>query len=526
MAGLRAAYEASKKGLNVYLASKQPLARANNTFYSGAGILCPKPGGPPPQEHFRMIVNAGRHLNNQGLVWTVVNNIGGIMQELLDAGLKVNAKSPSTEYHVEGPMWAWGGELLRTHLELIGNRARFQDNVSIFKLLVDDGVCSGALGYDASRDEMVAIWSKATVLCSGGCAGLYRRTTNAPGQVGDGYGMAYDAGVELQDMEFIQFLGTSVARKPMFRLNRVVGALLNSRGEDVCAKYGMSPTGSWSDDPVALSRDRLAVAMMKEIEGGRGVDGGLLMDLSHEQKWMSEFRPLTPYLVKRFGDERKRVLMIPSAHYCMGGVVIDGSGRTGVKGLYAAGEVTGGVDGANRVSGNALAACMVYGALAGRNAAAYAQARQPVKIGDVPKAYVEDFGDLKKANGPVNPRSVLEKIRRTMWKHAGVLRSREGLGSGLEDLKAIAEEDIPRLTARNNVELKTALGVMNGITTAIAIDQVALHREESRGAHCRLDFPHPDDEHWLKNIVISKKGNRMDLRTRPIVTIEIKTDRS
>jgi succinate dehydrogenase / fumarate reductase flavoprotein subunit/fumarate reductase flavoprotein subunit len=339
---------------------------------------------------------------------------------------------------------------------------------------------------------------------------MYRIAAPAREKTGDGVAMCFRAGLEVRDMEMLQFHPTGLIAGG----SRLTGAVLeeglrgagahlyNSEGERYMMRY----------DPDRLersTRDVVARASYTEIIEGRGTAaGGVLLDISHLGAAEIE---------RRFGQMLKRTRLIgadlatgpvevsPTSHFHMGGVVIDTDCRTSIDGLLVAGEDAGGAHGANRLGGNGVAESTVFGARAGDTAASLARERalycpdEKLVAASVERAYAP----LRREHGPA-PFPLTDRLKEAMWTHCGVVRDRRGLTAGRDLLDGISEE-VTQIAAGGppeaNPSWQEALDLENQLVVARLLLESALAREESRGAHFRSDFPVRDDERWLRSVV-------------------------
>jgi aspartate oxidase len=351
----------------------------------------------------------------------------------------------------------------------------------------------------ASR-SWLTLFAPAVVLATGGAAALYRRHDNPKGMLGDGYVLALEAGAVLQDMEFVQFYPLALAEPglPSFLIPPALadlGQVANDRDEDILAKYAIT------EKPVAeRARDRFSIALFREIYRERIA---VRLDLRHlsDSDWRAD--PFTAstrrILGERYGAGQRPVRIAPVAHHVMGGVCIDAAGATTVPGLFAAGEVTGGLHGANRMGGNALSETLVFGRQAGRSAAAWA-ARNKQPRGTDPHKF---FSPLPPPTAPAPANGRLPALRQLLWEEGGIVRHEQGLARVLQHLaQAGAAED-----------LKTG----SALRVAALIVQAALERRESRGAHYREDFPQTDDKHWQGHLRVRQEPDgRLNWHFRPV----------
>ena len=496
-AGLRAAIEVAKRGLRAVLVSKGLPGFANCTYYSGGVLNAPR-GPEEAEEHFKLSLRVGRGLNDRSLLKRMVGDAFPRVSELEQFGVKMKFERGRAYVLGQGP--ALSTALLRAS-ESLG--AKLVGRTTAFSLLIAGGKAVGALCYDYQRDAFVAFFSRAVVLATGGAGAIYKRSTNPVHVTGDGYAMALKAGLRLRDMEFVQFYPLCPADlelptrtiPPGFA---EVGRLTNPLGEDLPAKYGLV------DRPLAVrSRDLLSRALFSELSSGSEP----MLDLRGVPEGELAANPFMESFLRFLG--RKRLLKVkPACHYFMGGIVVDERCRTGVEGLFACGEVVGGIHGANRLGGNALTDCVVFGAIAGAQAAKHASSEELVVDENLAREELEALGQLvepapAKSGGPER---LLRAVRELAWEEVGIIRSKEGLEDALQELSRLHEEELP-IKAKPGREFAGALEALSALEVLRLVAFSALLREESRGAHFRSDFPEPRDS-WLKSVVVEASGER------------------
>lgn len=515
-AGLRAAIAARQAGADTLIVSKARVGYASNTTISKATIavsgLGPVEDG--PAVHEKDTLEGGRFLNDADLVRVMARRIGeeirllqsfGVGFARQGDGLKViHTPGHSHARHVFAPNRV-GSELtlpLRGHAAKIG--ARFAEGIFVTRLFTADNGVSGAAGVDATGCLRL-FQAGAVVLATGGYAPIYLHNNNAAGLTGDGHILAFDAGVGLKDMEFVQFYPTASgphgSRLVLYEvLVFQAGAILkNAQGEDILAKYGLK-------DPGCATRDRVARAIMQEIAEGRGIDGGVLMDFGDAADRLSEAarRQLPAYW-----KPADRVLRVcPTAHFCMGGIVVDPGMETALSGLFGAGEICAGMHGANRLGGNALAEVFVMGATAGQGAAARAKAKGIGVLDQAEvqaeKARLEAFGHGRRLRAG----DLTGRLKEVMWRRASIMRSRQGLEEALGAIGQLGDQEAD-IAVNGPKDLRAGLEFGNLRRVAEMVCRAALMRAESRGAHFRSDYPDEDDDNWLASIVISGQAGQI-----------------
>jgi succinate dehydrogenase/fumarate reductase flavoprotein subunit len=371
------------------------------------------------------------------------------------------------------------------------------ENCLITKLVKKDGNVVGAIGF---QKEPIVFKTKAVILATGGSGGLYTRTDVPINMTGDGYTLAYDAGATLRDMEFVQFLPVGLAEpgQPLIPVYGPVveeGRIINVDGEDLVEKHKITAR------PLALmSRDLLSRALMREVEEGKGADGAALIDATNviKEHGMGIFQNQAhKNVMEAVKIAEKPIKVAPLCHFVMAGVQITADCETNVPGLYVAGEVAGGIHGANRIGGNAMTEIIVFGARAGASATEYAQNVELVS--DIDDAEVERL-TVKFTDG--ENEDIHGKLRKLMWTHVGVVRSGEKLHEALNMMAVLAEE-ADNSKSSEPEQLKTILESEMAITASALTAMAAMARRESRGTHFRLDYPDSLPE-WMKPLLVRK----------------------
>ncbi len=506
LAGIRAAVESRRRGASVLLVSQSPMGKANNSAVSKGYFAVCRTGdyGDSPVRHLNDILEAGGGIGEPELVSEMVEGLEGEVAFLTECGVPLVRGEDGSPARTVVPGHSFPrvlGTRRGSGMDLLGPLAakaldmgvRTEDGVALLSLLSDGERIYGAGGF-TRRGEPALFRAGAVILASGGAGGIYRDTNNAPGTVGLGQAMALEAGLSLRDMEFVQFYPTYLRMpgKPraMFfyeTLVAVAGATLRNRyGQDIRELYGL-------EEGRLLTRDRLSRAIASEIRAGRGVgpDGEAVAADLTTMAGGDKFRRFLPRFIPSYAD---RLEVAPVTHFTMGGVAVKSGGETGIAGLWAIGEVSGGIHGANRIGGNALSECLVLGRAAGAAAAEYSmgagkrgvcQAGPGTDLGS--GRYFEDLSWLE------------AKLKRVMTIHAGILRDAAGLGEGLAELNRLNEA----LAGRESLYARRA-GMMLDVARAICLS--ALYRKESRGSHHRLD--HPGERDGFQGSFMVKKSER------------------
>jgi succinate dehydrogenase / fumarate reductase flavoprotein subunit len=380
------------------------------------------------------------------------------------------------------------------------------------RLAVDGGGVRGVAALNVQTGELEAYAAGAVIMATGGAGRVYSRTTNSHHSMGYGMAMAYWAGAPLMDMEFVQFHPTT-----LYGTNLLVtegargegGHLVNSEGERFMSEY--------APDKMELApRDIVARSIQTEVLEGRGFEGEYVhLDITHlGEKAIMEGLPQIWDLVLSFAgiDAREEPIPVqPGQHYTMGGIETDVDGRTRVKGLYAAGECACvSVHGANRLGGNSLLDCVVFGARAGASASQDAPRKEPDGEGAIATAMKEAEDMIASLHGKaeggdyLNPYGIMDEMQLTMWANIGVYRESEALSRGVSRVRSLRNEyrsraGVPDGSGAFDLSLIDSLMLEGMLDVALAIADGALRRTESRGSHYRTDYRGRDDEIWLKH---------------------------
>lgn len=523
-AGCRAAIEASKYNLSVLIVSKGLSFKSGCTTLAEGGynasfgaVDCEDTA----EAHFEDTLKGGAYLNNGKLVRVLVNESPQRLIELESYGaLFDRQKSGNINQRPFGGQTyrrtCYQGDrtgheiMIALKEEVIKRKIETMDEIMVTSLIMDPKEESviGAIGFSIQNSNILIFKTKSVVMACGGAGWLYPVTSNTLQKNGDGYALAFNAGADLLDMEQVQFHPTGMifpeSRKGVLVTEAVRGEggrLINANGERFMKKY--DPRGELA------TRDIVARAIYNEIREGRGAkNGGVHLDVSHLPDEVIEEKLETMLLqfLDVDVDIRKEPMEVyPTAHHFMGGVRINEKGESTVKSLFAAGEVTGGIHGANRLGGNALADTQVFGKRAGQSAAK--NALQGVIKSNVTfvNAEKERISILIK-NGNVYPIEIKKELQKVMWKDVAIIRNAEGLKNALKRINELKEMSkkmrVPNILSYNN-DLLDALEVINMLEVAELVTKSALIREESRGAHYREDYPETKNK-WKKSIVFNK----------------------
>jgi len=392
----------------------------------------------------------------------------------------------------------------------------------VTSLVVEEGVCRGVVALDLVAGGLRAFPAGAVILATGGYGRVYAVSTNAAINTGDGMSMAYRAGAPLMDMEFVQFHPTTLKRTGILLSEAARGEggyLINSEGERFMQRYA----------PKTLelaSRDVVSRAEQQEIEEGRGLDGCVLLDVRHlgRDRILERLPQIRDLALTYIGVDmiEAPVPITPGVHYSMGGIRTNVSGETAIDGLLAAGECAClSVHGANRLGGNALLETIVFGRRAGLRAAELAARRPaPALTDQVLEPDRRRIAAFFESGRSLSAWTLREEIGEAMSRHIGIFRTRERLEEGrvrlVELRRRAAGIGVRDRSERFNMELVAALETLSVLNLAEAIIDSALAREESRGAHYRLDFRERDDTNWLKHTLAYRTTDGPRLEYVPV----------
>lgn len=509
LAGLSAALEARRAGRHVLLLSKRRAGRSGNTILAACNMSGFFPGGGDTVADFIDDTLAGaRGLADPELVDVLARGAAEAIPFLEGCGIRFvgeagrlqckripghrRPRTVCTEHR--GIPVATSGLSLTLPLLAAARDAgvRVLEGAAAVRLVRHDGRVQGVVAVgDDGRPWRIRCG--AVVLACGGGGRLYGRSNNTRDITGDGFALAYDAGAELRDLEFVQFhpaMGIAPVKVILPTTLFGDGALLRNR-DGKRFLLDSVPAGEGE-----ATRDEMSRAIYREVEAGRGVEGGVFLDLAAIPRSLAEARygDLWRLLERRGCDPAKDPLVVGLAvHFVMGGMTIDRHGASTVPGLYGAGEVTGGVHGANRLGGNALMEAVVFGRVAGRSAA-----HGPLPP---PDDFPADFASPFSEGRADALQTIRGEVRSLLWQGAGVIRSRGTLERGLERWREAAGRFADYAPAGG---LSLWFETRNMLAVSRMILEAALHRCESRGAHFRSDFPTADDQRWLGSLRIRK----------------------
>ncbi|MEI6365786.1 MAG: L-aspartate oxidase [Planctomycetota bacterium] len=514
LAGLRAALAADSR-LSVTVVTKEDLRSSSSQWAQGgiAGVVDPEDRF---DNHVADTLTAGGGLCHEDVVDSVVREAPGRIAELIAWGTKFDERDGTLELGREGGhshhriVHALGDATGREVMRAVIQQTRTLENLEVWPdtftidLLTFDGVCRGALVWNKSHGKTL-IWAKRTILATGGAGQLYRESTNPEGASGDGMALAWRAGVELRDMEFMQFHPTVLyiaggGRSLITEAVRGAGAYLVDRdGERFMPHF----------DPRAELAPRDIVSRAITVVMHRTHHSNVYLDLSHLDSATVRRRfPGMLQICGKFGLDltRDRIPVRPGAHYMIGGATVDAVGRTSLPGLFAAGEVTSsGLHGANRLASNSLLEGLVYGARAGRAASDEALSEQRADAFGVP---LLSNAKAVEANGSLDLNDIRNSLRSLMWRHVGVERTGTSLLEAREAVEGWCRYVLPQQFAD-----PPGWQLQNMLEVARLMIRSAIHRRETRGVHVRSDFPETSDA-WRVHITWRQGSGQADT-TKP-----------
>jgi succinate dehydrogenase / fumarate reductase, flavoprotein subunit len=577
-AGLRAAIEASASGVRVGLVCKSLLGKAHTVMAEGgiAAALANVDDRDNWRVHFADTMRGGQYVNNWRMAELHAKEAPDRVRELEAWGALFDRTRDGRilQRNFGGhkyPRLAHVGD--RTGLEMIRT---LQDHgihrgidvhmeVTVLRLLTDDGRVVGAFGYDRERGRFRLFRALAIVLATGGIGRAYRITSNSWEYTGDGHTLAYEVGADLMDMEFVQFHPTGMIWPPGVQGLLVTegvrgegGILQNKDGrrfmfDDIPEAYRAqtadNPEEGWRytqgdksarRPPELLTRDHIARCIVREIKAGRGSPhGGVYLDIS----WIKEklpnaadhIRKKLPSMYHQFKEladidiTREAMEVGPTTHYIMGGIAVDAETQMStVPGLFAAGECAAGINGANRLGGNSLSDLLVFGKRAGEHAATFAKRAAAARTGRIDERQIDEacrqaLAPFDRGAGGENPYKAQHDLQDSMQDLVGIVRVESEMRRALQCLESLSAR-AARVGVTGHREYNTgwhtALDLTSLLIVSEAITRSALERKESRGAHFREDYPDKDPAFGGFNIIVRKgAGGGMEVSRAPIPAI-------
>ncbi|MEC7143323.1 MAG: fumarate reductase/succinate dehydrogenase flavoprotein subunit [Candidatus Thermoplasmatota archaeon] len=579
-AGLRAAIEASASGVSVAMICKSMLGKAHTVMAEGgaAAALANKDHRDSWEIHFRDTMKGGKYLGDWRMAQIHAQQAPDRIRELEQWGA-VFDRTPrglTSQRNFGGHTYprlahigdATGLELIRT-LQQKGIHTGMEVfmEFTVRRLFKTNGRISGCLAYNRTDGSLHVFKAKAIILATGGATRCWEVCSGSWEYTGEGYALAYWAGAELGDMEFIQFHPTGMIWPPSVKGILVTegvrgegGMLRNSEGERFMFDYvpemyreefadTEEEALEWVDEvisgklatkrrpPELLTRDVVAKAINSERDAGRSSEhGGAYLDISWRDP--EEVKKKLPGMYHQFMElaavdiTQQPMEVGPTAHYVMGGIKVNSyTQESSIKGLFAAGEAATGLHGANRLGGNSLSDLIVFGKIAGEQASIYSQQFDEfmeIERDEIEDAIAKTLAPLERSDGE-NPAKVVEDLRKMMQHKVGIIRTKHLLEEALVDLDEL-EKRASKTSAKGgriyNPGWHQALEIDAMIDVSRMCALSALRREESRGGHTRDDFPTPDHKYWgkINSVIVKEKDGSMsiDYTTYPPIPQELK----
>ena len=494
VAGLRASIELAKSGARVTVLTKDK-ASESNTEYAQGGVAVVLSDDDNAELHEEDTLIAGAGLCDTEAVETLVNDGTKYIKQLIEWGIEFDREGGKLAFTQEAAhsrrriLHAHGDSTGKEIVRALIARARQEKNIVLLpfanteSLIMRDGRCVGVRFLDPILRAPREICAKAVILCTGGAGQLYLHTTNPPVATGDGMAMAYFAGAEMVDMEFVQFHPTalSLENAPRFLLSEA----MRGEGGILRNKFGARFMGDYDERLELAPRDIVSRSIVAEMRktGTRNV----YLDMTALSEDFLRERFPKIYETCKFYDLNIAVDLLPvspASHYFMGGIRTDLHGRSTIAGLYAAGEVScTGVHGANRLASNSLLEGLVFGARAGEAAI---KDNYELRITNYESENPKSQTPNLKSEGIAT--AVKKRVKRVMWERVGILRDKDSLKRALKEFEQIEQSNL-------------GTSSRNFVTLAKLVAASALWREESRGGHYRNDFPERDDVNFDKHSI-------------------------
>ncbi|NLX96099.1 MAG: L-aspartate oxidase [Rhodopirellula sp.] len=504
LAGFRAALGVDS-GRSALVITKSELEQSNSVHAQGgiAAVLGPEDRW---EDHVSDTMLAGGTLCDLDVVRHVVREGPSRVRELVEWGTEFDQADGTLALSREGGHGrdriahangdATGREIMRAIIE----RVQKAKNISVWEntfsidLLTHDGACRGAIVWNERHGKTV-IWAKQTVLATGGVGQVYRETTNPDVATGDGMAMAYRAGAQLRDMEFMQFHPTVLYIAGSSR--HLITEAMRGEGAHLVDRHGYRFMPDYDQRAELAPRDVVSWSIVSQMEKTRHPN--VYLDLTHLDSNVVRSRfPGIAAICEKFDLDitKDRIPVRPGAHYMMGGVTVDMEGRTTLPGLWAAGEVTSsGLHGANRLASNSLLEALVYGAHTGEGAS-----REAARVNDTFRALALENPRSRLSSERLDLTDIHNSLKSLMWRGMGVRRNADGLHEAMDNI-----EHWCRYVLALQFQGPIGWELQNMLCVARLMIRAALDRKETRGCHVRTDFPERDDTHWNRHAVFNRE---------------------
>jgi len=522
-AATRAAIEAAKNQLKVTMVIKGKFPSGSTVIAMGSMAAVIRDDD-TPDLFYKDIIEGGYHLNNKELARILANESKTAYEDLVTFGTEFQASKKGALYISQPSGMTRSRALLSIdHMFMKGLIAEVKnapidiyENIMIIELLKENDTIVGAVGFNYLTGEFIVISAKAIVLATGGSGQIFQLTSNPQEATGDGYAMGLNIGAELIDMEFTQAMTCVVfpieirgLAPPFDGFVKYGAKFYNGLNERYMEKYEPEKMEN-------VTRDVACICGYKEIQAGNACpNGGVLLDIS-SIPWsvMKNLMPKIYHAYDNLGIDASKtgIEWAPGCHHEMGGLRINGKCETTVKGLFAAGEVTGGVHGANRLGGNSLTETQVFGKIAGKSAANFAlNARRLQLSPEIIEEKRKNLFTIYNRTKGIDHVEIREKLKQMMSENVWIIKSEKKLKIAIKSLNELRNNASLNLKLRKKTykDLKEAWETLNMLEVAQVLTCASLLRTESRGAHYREDYPEKDDENWLKNIIFYKKVNKL-----------------
>jgi succinate dehydrogenase/fumarate reductase flavoprotein subunit len=521
LAGMVAALAAHKEGAETILIDRGSIGLGTNTALAG-GVFAGPTTGYSREEYIKETLEIGRMINCESRVRLVANEAPQAFEFLRSTGLSVKETQGIYAVITQNLNVIPGMLLVKNIAEKVEKlkNVKIAAHFYVTEILQDKNRVYGVKGFDKNGKEEI-INAHAVVLATGGAGAIYLVNDNQKNTMGQGFRLAAHAGLDLRDMEFVQFypimlaekhLPSMIAYPPFSEKIR----LMNYSGEDILKKHNLGNL----NEAIRKKRDEFSGLLFNEASAG-----GVYMDYSGVPSSAWDRYPLNLYAKLKFDFRTKPVKVSPAVHFFMGGIETDESAQTSLSGLFACGEVAWGLHGANRRGGNALTECLVMGRIAGQNAAGYSTSSVQTERDDLklkkseiaapvsgPLEMTSRESRAKQANG-VSFKELRQQIREIAWNNAGISRYEKGLRDGLAAVEKI-DAQLNVIAPRNVHEKRLKEDLLSASFVLKAILVASLGRKESRGSFQRKDFPHEDNKNRQKNSCLSYDPEQGDFLLR------------